>query len=1070
MQSKRLFQLLIVLAIVALTATVTAQDFSDGVVVAGDDGVLFRRDISKTPDGETEDAAIKMMNFYVPVQSSDGTLTDTIAYYGDPSDEDGDPVLLFERSMAKPLVAVYIDGIEDLRAGTRGGIGFGHRDTFIAYSLDDGATWKRGNVSDAADLSSFTLKDGTEYPGDSYSATFAVSGNKVLAAWLSRYCMGGTPAYALTVDDGDPLTDDETNVYPDYFGVTGSQKSVDYTSEYPDIGEIPYGCVWTARGTLEEIEQLNDEGTPTGDFIYEVVWRKAERLTSGRRDANRIEAAASAEAGFVIAWQEDPDGLRPGQGLGPGEGWSGAIVNAKTDIWYTVIDWDDFDYVQAIDTEGEPIYDEDGKPTAISLEEYLAEGGETMPKVGVPMTVPIRLTDNNKCLVSGGSGVEILPYCYLDMSTLFTENPPEIPADDLIPSLPDANATYCAEQTSWTTPGGQAQEICVSQDGRVMLGRVGSSRPRIALHGYDTDGDGTNDSAWVVMAYEETKALGEGTLEDEEALAIDVGKNIWYHSFDMFKPDIISHGNMLNQPAKDPLTGDFFEIHNTAEVVDLGSYNYDFYETEIARRFSLISQSASAAGDSGTVAFPLIKQGVFNQGGPADIFARRIVLPEGFDAQVDNPYAFENMVCDEWAFNDGSHPYYPGGVCLDDPINLSGTEIVACDGDYCPVPIPDEIEGDFPRVTEWIQTPEMLGTQSWHNPYDISKGHRGFLDGDFIMMMYAWSPNWKMNSVGNDHYNLYVRRSFDGGVTWTTTPTELGGSGTTTCENYGWGGDDDSLQTVCTAYGAGAFEQARNVSQLIGNRETVLDPRYAPTSASIEQEEGGFLYPDDERDRTKFFVVYETGDNTTVAVGEATPLDLFYSRATVYGDMYDVVEFERDTADGVELEYRWDWLEHDKDILSGEASVLSNPGGTFFYNVWNQWQEDEHEEAFDSDAWFRRILYLDDGTDGMPVARIVSQSHTHATWDAGTITFVGSAEDNDHTGAGIVAYEWTSSLDGLLDTEQICAVDVVTLSEGTHTITFAATDDEGNTATATTELRVGERPWQLMLPILFGTE
>ena len=31
------------------------------------------------------------------------------------------------------------------------------------------------------------------------------------------------------------------------------------------------------------------------------------------------------------------------------------------------------------------------------------------------------------------------------------------------------------------------------------------------------------------------------------------------------------------------------------------------------------------------------------------------------------------------------------------------------------------------------------------------KGHRGFVDGDFVMMMYAWSPNWKANSVGNDH-------------------------------------------------------------------------------------------------------------------------------------------------------------------------------------------------------------------------------------------------------------------------------------------------------------------------------
>ena len=40
------------------------------------------------------------------------------------------------------------------------------------------------------------------------------------------------------------------------------------------------------------------------------------------------------------------------------------------------------------------------------------------------------------------------------------------------------------------------------------------------------------------------------------------------------------------------------------------------------------------------------------------------------------------------------------------------------------------------------------------------------------MVMYAWSPNWRANSVGHDKYNLYVRRSFDGGQTWTTTPAD----------------------------------------------------------------------------------------------------------------------------------------------------------------------------------------------------------------------------------------------------------------------------------------------------------
>ena len=75
-------------------------------LVAADDGQMFRRNISKTPEGETEKAAIKMMAFYVPAQASDGTLLEGIDYY------DAEGGLVETRDMAKPLVAVYIDGIE----------------------------------------------------------------------------------------------------------------------------------------------------------------------------------------------------------------------------------------------------------------------------------------------------------------------------------------------------------------------------------------------------------------------------------------------------------------------------------------------------------------------------------------------------------------------------------------------------------------------------------------------------------------------------------------------------------------------------------------------------------------------------------------------------------------------------------------------------------------------------------------------------------------------------------------------------------------------------------------------
>jgi hypothetical protein len=81
-------------------------------------------------------------------------------------------------------------------------------------------------------------------------------------------------------------------------------------------------------------------------------------------------------------------------------------------------------------------------------------------------------------------------------------------------------------------------------------------------------------------------------------------------------------------------------------------------------------------------------------------------------------------------------------------------------------------------------------------------------------------------------------------------------------------------------------------------------------------------------------------------------------------------------------DYRWPWVENKKDILSGEASMLANPGGTFMYTVWNQWEEeilpDGHELIFNSDIIFRRLMYLMDDDDPQipPVASILYVNRT----------------------------------------------------------------------------------------------
>jgi hypothetical protein len=1164
MKKKRI---LTILAIVVLFAIVTVG------VVSAEDGVLFRRDISKTPDAETEKSAIYMMDFYVPAQASTGLVGPVNNYeYLTTVDNEEASAFLEARDYAKPLITVFIDdtGGEESQpegmASILGGISFGHFDAYAGVSLDDGTSWRTTNLSRSADQSSFILANGHDYPGDVHNVVHQVAGDRIFVAWVSKYCDLGSPLYKYDpedVDDGVYFADLEDNYGKDalylfdLFGVKGNQGSVDYTLQgYPEVGEVPYSCVWTARGKLLAGDNPD---TDEAEATY-VMWTKPERLTSGARDANLPAVDCAKDAGCILTWQEDPEGLRPGQGLGPGEGWSGAVANGKTDIWYSYISYADFDKVFDLDGIA-------GTDEALTMDEYALLTDSSVPKPYVPMAMPTRLTDNNMC--KGTSNVYSLsdPYCYIDFDTFAADH--TTITDFLDKLAPTEYSDYCASQIDWVTPGGSTIPICVAEDGRVMNGRVASTRVRLNLKPYTTavvNDNGTPDdptddfnekSAWVVMASEETKALGDVLVDpygNPTEDPIDIGKDVWYYSFDMFAPTRIDQGGMLNQPAIcspwtvgadydcDPY--EFFPVQ--IATLNAGDDNADndyeigeFYLTEIARRFALTTNSVQDAMDSqsGLAAMLIYKQGIINQGGPADIMLRRVILPEGFNPAVDNPYAYENMECsddgdqnteDGWKYRElnedgfGVNPNYLKGLCLSPAINISSATIVECtdgnDNDTCADTFPVADDGSvsedlasFPKVLEWRQQPydayvatgdtfegdpnddTDLDDQVWENPFDVAKGHRGFLDGDFVMMMYAWSPNWKANSVGNDHYNLYTRRSFDGGVTWITTPSNwcdangVCGSGTSATENYCVNTAASECDGTLFEYEAGAAEQAHNVSQLIGNKVTVLDPRYSPTggtkliptirtdwldeNADLITFESDDVLPyidDQERDPSIFFMVYETGDNTTVAEGEAVPLDLFYSRATVYGDVWELdPDWTTYDEDGniTEIEdYRWPWLENKADILSGEASMLANPGGTFMYAVWNQWQEeilpDEHEAVFNSDIIYRRLMYIDlltTGTymsvDPSPSTSIIYVSNI-MPYIEDDVLILGAAWDNDHIDGtpleDIADYEWTDTYLGITTVLEYddgnpkrLNIPAGNLHPGWHGIGFKASDKGG---------------------------
>ncbi|MBL7064329.1 MAG: hypothetical protein ISS49_09035 [Anaerolineae bacterium] len=933
------------------------------------DSNMFRKDISRTPDLTSSKSKLNIMGMWFPALRANNVST-VIEY----SDENGN--LIRTADQAKPVVVVYTDGIEET----------GYEDIFAAISRDDGNTFKRTNIARAADRSSFTLLNGDAFYGQAKKPVFQVKGNNILVAWTSKFCSGGKPAYAITTCD-DPDTeaietaDPETGLcrvtchgdgdnevceadYPyddpyyteDIWGVGGPQRSVDYTDQgFPEVGEVPYSCVWVARGTIVTqgmIDSQNGTSFWANSAVGDIQWFKPERLTSGRRDANQVFMGASDGAGFAIAWQEDPDGLRPGAAAGPGPGWGGATTHHKTDIWYSYITMADFRKVDAnFEPGGDPQHDHGdlvGRPKAL-----------------VPMAFPVRLSDNDAVntdnlrveldedLTSPGYGYPVEDG---DGNWIPTTNPDAL-ADDA-----DGTHAYgyeieglCEDFYDFTNYAGDEKSVCITADGRLLDGNTGASRPNVFLQTY-TKPDGTK-SAWAILAYEETKGAGIGPpdhTEDppygDEPLP-EAGKNAIYHSFDFQNPDLVSAGNIINLPERDAdgnlmyqrevsLDGDGNVVYGDLILDYLGLPQLAY---ENARRPRFIIQGKAAMGDSNTVMIVLYKEGQEGMGRPSDIMLRRVVSNTS-----GNPYAFTNFVCNTWEVADNGLT-----VCVDGTQNMSTvfpTVVTDSMGD----PISDDPWGAV-KVVQWEQTPEILANASWVNPYEEARAHRGAIRGDFIVMGYSYTPNWAAARNGNDKYDFFIRRSFDGGLTWTTDPA---GEGVTHCRT-----STDPVAKikteVCTFYPAGDFEQARNLSQLPNSKESVIEPRIVGAPGTIKVDGVWTGIAEDKQNQSVFYVSYGTATNPPVVHGDSeevqeypAPLDLYYSFSQDRGESYWestwVVNPDSEGNYPGETVTGMPWLAKGEPE-QGEAQLRMTPDGSRFYATWLQDAEDS------SDIFFRRI-------------------------------------------------------------------------------------------------------------------
>ena len=180
-------------------------------------------------------------------------------------------------------------------------------------------------------------------------------------------------------------------------------------------------------------------------------------------------------------------------------------------------------------------------------------------------------------------------------------------------------------------------------------------------------------------------------------------------------------------------------------------------EYENARRVRFVVQPKENAGASGTVLVAMYRQGEEGKGRPADVFLRRAV----------DGYAYSDFV--------------------EGAVNLTSAEVLST----------STIPNEGNKVTSWTWTVDNLNDQSSTNPFEDARAHRAQLRGDSLVFGYTWTPNWNSARNAKDKYDFFVRRSFDGGTTWST---------------------DD-----------GAWEVPRNISNLPNAKFTVIEPRLMAT-------------------------------------------------------------------------------------------------------------------------------------------------------------------------------------------------------------------------------------------------
>jgi len=388
------------------------------------------------------------------------------------------------------------------------------------------------------------------------------------------------------------------------------------------------------------------------------------------------------------------------------------------------------------------------------------------------------------------------------------------------------------------------------------------------------------------------------------------------------------------------------------------------YENARRPRFILQSKPAAFGGtkpdgsfkepdNSGTVLIVLYKEGEDGAGRPSDIMARRCVV-KNTDGTVrgGNPWSPANFL----PHNEADSRVAVQNVSTVTPL----VTWINPDSDL-------EAKGDGVKVCTWEQPEANLALKSGVNPYEDARAHRGQIRGDFVVMGYSFTPNWAASRNAHDKYDFYIRRSFNGGETWTTDPlntesvvhTDIfinpeGVSGAELDEEGNDATEATKHYEVITEYaGGGIYEPAKNVSLLSNNKVSVIEPRIVAVPGTIKDPTTklwtGIL--EDKQDRNVFYLAY--GTSTNLRDVEKAPEDLLFSfsmdKGTTMVEDEWVVNPDSEGLNAGTTVTGWYRLAKG-DQEQGEVQLRMTPDGSRFYSVWL----DESEEG--SDIVFRRIM------------------------------------------------------------------------------------------------------------------